>query len=200
MACLIISGPSGAGKTTLLNRLKKEFDFYFSISSTTRAKRDGEIDGVHYHFVSKEDFQNGIESGQFLEYAVVHGNYYGTSLLPIQKAFDDGKSVVFDIDVQGYRIAREKLKGDYVSVFIMPVSLTELESRLKSRNSNDSNISTRLKNAIDEVSCICEYDFVIINDDLETAYEELKQIFITTELKKLTKIKKEIILSWNKGD
>lgn len=200
MACLIISGPSGAGKSTLLNKLKNEFDFYFSISSTTRAKREGEIDGVHYHFIGKEEFEKGIENGQFLEYANVHGNYYGTSLLPIQKALDEGKSVIFDIDVQGYQIAREKLKGDYISVFIMPVSLTELEHRLKNRNSNDSNVSTRLKNAIDEVSCICEYDFVIINDDLDTAYYELKQIFIATELKKLTKIKKEIILSWNKGD
>lgn len=118
---LILSGPSGSGKSTLLSRALKEIDgLVFSISSTTRAPRDGEIDGVHYHFVSEDEFKKGIEAGEFLEWANVHKNFYGTSLIQVKKALGEGKIVVFDIDVQGFKLAKEKLAKIITSVLLPP--------------------------------------------------------------------------------
>ena len=116
---LLISGPSGSGKSTLLSRLMSEFDnIYFSISSTTRPPRDGEKDGVDYHFISVDEFKKGIDNGKFLEWANVHKNYYGTSLEPVEKALKDNKVVIFDIDIQGYYLAMKEYNDIITSVFI----------------------------------------------------------------------------------
>ena len=120
---LIVSGPSGSGKSTLLGRLlKEENDLYFSISSTTRAPRQGETEDVNYYFINKDEFKKGIDAGEFLEWAFVHGNYYGTSLKPVLKALKEGKIAIFDIDVQGFNIAKSKFAENITSVFITTAS------------------------------------------------------------------------------
>ncbi|MCG3716776.1 guanylate kinase, partial [Aliarcobacter butzleri] len=126
-AILIISGPSGCGKSTLLKEVYKNIsDYYFSISTTTREPRVGEINGVDYFFVSKEEFEEDIKKGNFLEYAKVHDNYYGTSLKPIIQALNEGKLVIFDIDVQGHHLVRKKMNDSVTSVFITTPSLKVL--------------------------------------------------------------------------
>ena len=176
---LLISGPSGSGKSTLINRLmKKEKDIYFSISCTTREIRQGEKDGVDYYFLSIDEFKKGIENGEFLEWALVHKNYYGTSLKPVLKAFEENKVVIFDIDVQGFDIARSKFKDEITSVFITTKSSTELRTRLEKRGTNtQEDIERRLNNAVGEMSHIKDYDFLLINDDLEQTYDKFKSIF-----------------------
>lgn len=176
---LLISGPSGSGKSTLINRLmKEEKDIYFSISCTTREIRQGEKDGVDYYFLSVDEFKKGIENGEFLEWALVHKNYYGTSLKPVLKAFEENKVVIFDIDVQGFDIARSKFKDEITSVFITTKSSTELRTRLEKRGTNSQDdIERRLNNAVGEMSHIKDYDFLLINDDLEQTYDKFKSIF-----------------------
>ncbi|MGB5919469.1 guanylate kinase [Arcobacter sp.] len=177
-AILIISGPSGCGKSTLLKEVYKDIgDYYFSISSTTRAPRVGEKDGVDYFFISKEEFLKDIESGYFLEWAEVHGNYYGTSLKPVNKAVSEGKLAIFDIDVQGHDIAREKLNNIITSVFITTPNLSELEKRLNNRATDSKEIiENRIKNAKEEIKHFQKYDYFIVNDDLESASKELVSI------------------------
>ena len=176
---LLISGPSGSGKSTLINRLmKEEKDIYFSISCTTREIRQGEKDGVDYYFLSVDEFKKCIENGEFLEWALVHKNYYGTSLKPVLKAFEENKVVIFDIDVQGFDIARSKFKDEITSVFITTKSSTELRTRLEKRGTNSQeDIERRLNNAVGEMSHINDYDFLLINDDLEQTYDKFKSIF-----------------------
>lgn len=181
---LLISGPSGAGKSTLLARLTSEFkdELYFSVSCTTRSPRDGEREGIDYHFISENAFKQGIERGEFLEYAFVHSNFYGTRTRETEQALNAGKVVIFDIDVQGFRQVRERLKGLLTSVFITTKSAKELENRLRKRASNDD-IAKRLKNAKSEMKALAEYDFLIINEDLERAYAQLKSIFVAQKLR-----------------
>lgn len=182
---LVISGPSGSGKSTLLNRLlKDEPNLYFSISSTTRPIRDGEKDGVNYHFISQDEFKTGIENGDFLEWAYVHKNYYGTNLKPVLKALDEGKIAVFDIDVQGFNLAKEKFKNYITSVFITTKNQDELKKRLQKRNTDsDETIQNRLFNAVGEMEHILEYDYFLINDDLEKSYKGLLSIVHSMRLK-----------------
>lgn len=184
-AILILSGPSGCGKSTLLKEVYKNIeDYYFSISTTTRQPREGEKDGVDYFFVKKEEFQEDIKSGHFLEWAEVHGNYYGTSLKPIKKALAKGQLVIFDIDVQGHEIVRKKLNDMVTSVFITTPSLKELEQRLTSRNTDsDEVIEKRLNNAKHEIKYIKKYDYFLINDDLEVASKKLVSIANVARIK-----------------
>ena len=184
-AILILSGPSGAGKSTIIERAGEEIgDFYFSVSTTTREPRDGEVDGVDYHFVDKKSFETGIESGDFLEYAKVHDNYYGTSLKPVKEALRAGKLVIFDIDVQGHRLARERLDRFITSAFITPPSLEELKNRLEARATDEpETVQKRLKNAKKEIKSIGEYDFLIINDSIERATEEFIAVANSARLK-----------------
>lgn len=181
---LLISGPSGSGKSSLLNKLFSEFkNTYFSISSTTRAPREGEIDGVNYHFISKDEFETDIKAGLFLEWASVHGNLYGTNLKPVIKAINEGKIVILDIDVQGFILAR---KQDFAltSVFLTTKDKSTLENRLKNRGTeSDESIKERLKNATTEMEYIKEYDYIVINDDLDEAYAKLRAIFISMQNK-----------------
>lgn len=196
---LIISGPSGSGKSTLLGRLlKEENDLYFSISSTTRAPRQGETEGVNYYFINKDEFKKGIDAGEFLEWAFVHGNYYGTSLKPVLKALEEGKIAIFDIDVQGFNIAKSKFAQNITSVFITTASKNELKSRLQNRGTDSAQtIEKRLINAVGEMEHILEYDYFLINDDLENCYENLRGILRSMRLKTSNLDAKEIINKWN---
>jgi guanylate kinase len=197
-AILILSGPSGAGKSTIINTAADRIgEFYFSISSTSRAPRAGEKDGREYHFVTKEVFEKGIEEGEFLEYAVVHGNYYGTSLKPVKEALEAGKLVIFDIDVQGFHLAKERMGDLITSVFILPPSLSALEKRLTARLTDSPEvISQRLKNAKREILEIGAYDFVIVNDEIETAAEKFVAVANTARLKLSNKAGKIFVDQW----
>lgn len=197
-AILILSGPSGCGKSTLLKEVYKDIsDYYFSISTTTRAPRVGEVNGVDYFFVTKKEFEKDIENDNFLEYAKVHDNYYGTSLTPINKALEEGKLVIFDIDVQGHEIVRNKLDSIVTSVFITTPSLKVLEERLNARNTDSSDIiEKRIKNAKGEVEFFQDYDYLIINDNLEIAAKELVCIANITRIKTKLYEKDKIISNW----
>ena len=197
-AILIISGPSGCGKSTLLKEVYKNINnYYFSISTTTRSPIVGEKNGVDYFFTTKEEFEKDIDNGDFLEYAKVHDNYYGTSLKPIKKALKEEKLVIFDIDVQGHEIVRNKLNSIVTSVFITTPSLKILEDRLSSRNTDNSDIiKKRLMNAKNEVDYFQDYDYLIINDNLEVAAKELVCIANITRIKTKLFEKEEIVSNW----
>ena len=182
---LVLSGPSGAGKSSLIKKIENDIgDYYFSISTTTRPMREGEVEGIDYHFVAKEEFIKDIEDDNFLEYATVHGNYYGTSLKPVRKALSKGKLVVFDIDVQGNMAVKNRLGDITTSVFITPPSLSELNNRLKNRSTDsDDVIKGRLKMGKREIQRISEYDYLVVNDNLDIAASVLRQIAITARLK-----------------
>lgn len=194
---LLISGPSGSGKSSLLNKLFSEFDnIYFSISSTTRAPREGEKNGVNYHFISKDEFEDDIKSGHFLEWANVHGNYYGTSLKPVIKALNENKIVIFDIDVQGFFLARKQDLA-ITSVFVSTKDKSTLESRLKNRGTETKeSIDERLKNAAKEMEYLKEYDYIVINDDLNKAYDELRAIFISMKAQSKNIDTKTLLNKW----
>jgi guanylate kinase len=185
-AVLVLSGPSGAGKSSLINKIFDDIgDCYFSISTTTRPIRDGEEDGVHYHFVDEEEFKKDIENDNFLEYAIVHGNYYGTSLKPVKKALSEGKLVIFDIDVQGNIAIKNRLGEITTSVFISPPTLSELKRRLENRLTDSQEVIDRRVNmAKREIQRVSEYEYLVINDDLDKAAEQLRSIALTARFKK----------------
>jgi guanylate kinase len=195
---IVISGPSGCGKSSLLKEVYKYIDnYYFSISTTTRQIRDGESNGIDYHFVSKEEFEKDIKAGNFLEWAQVHGNYYGTSLKLITEALELKKIVIFDIDVQGHDIVREKLDAITTSVFITTPSLDELSNRLTSRATDtDEVINNRIKNSKIEIQKIQKYDYFIINDNLELASKQLLNVIECSKIKTSLFDKDMIIEKW----
>jgi len=197
-AILVLSGPSGAGKSSLINKIFNDIgSTYFSISTTTRTKREGEVEGVHYHFVSKEEFKREIDEEMFLEYAIVHGNYYGTSLSPVKKALKEGKLVIFDIDVQGHDAVQNRLADITTSVFITTPTLEELKKRLLNRSTDSMEIITkRLEMATREVQRISEYDFLIVNDNLDTAAEVLISIAKAARMKIPTQRINEFVQMW----
>jgi len=184
-AILVLSGPSGAGKSSLIKKVEKEIGaFYFSISTTTRAMREGEVDGVDYLFVSEEAFKKDIADEYFLEYALVHGNYYGTSLKPVKEALKEGKLVIFDIDVQGHDEVQNRLSDITTSVFITTPSLKVLSERLNKRGTDAVEvIEGRIEMAKREVQRISEYDYLIINDDLDEAASVLVSIAKAARMK-----------------
>ncbi|MBC8237356.1 MAG: guanylate kinase [Helicobacteraceae bacterium] len=184
-AILVLSGPSGAGKSTILKEIIDDIgECHFSISTTTRSIRTGEVDGVDYHFVTKEEFKKDIEDDMFLEYANVHGNYYGTSIRPVKQALKDAKLVIFDIDVQGNTVVTNRLGDITTSVFISPPTLSALKERLQGRKTDTQEvINGRLEMAKREIQRISEYDYLIINDDLEEAAGILKTIAKAARLK-----------------
>jgi len=184
-AVLVLSGPSGAGKSSLIKKIFDDIgDCYFSISTTTRPIREGEEEGVHYHFVSEEEFKRDIEDDNFLEYAVVHGNYYGTSLKPVRDALNSGKLVLFDIDVQGNTAVNNRLGDITTSVFITTPTLSILKERLHNRSTDSQEvIDSRIHMAKREVQRISEYDYLIINDDLDEAADVLRLIAKAARMK-----------------
>lgn len=177
---LVVSSPSGAGKTTLCNRLRAEFPrLGFSVSFTTRQPRPGETDGVEYHFVSASRFQEMAAGDEFAEYAMVHGNMYGTAARQVSVALEQGRDILFDIDFQGGRQLRNRFRDEVVLVFILPPSLRELERRLRRRATDaDEVIAQRLKVARSELAHYDEYDYLIVNDDLDRAYDALRAVYV----------------------
>jgi guanylate kinase len=188
----VISAPSGAGKTTLINKLlESEDDLVFSISTTTRNIREGEVDGVNYHFISKDEFCRMINNDEFLEWAEVHGNYYGTTKKEVDRMKKSKKIPLFDVDIKGGRNLKEKIQ-EGVFIFIIPTSLSTLQKRLVARNTeNRDQINLRLKNAYNEIKEYVNFDYVIVNSDIESAFEKLKCI-VTAEKCKLKNVKNEI--------
>ncbi len=175
----IVSAPSGAGKSSLIKALldsNPSSDMKVSVSHTTRQPRPGEVDGVHYHYISTADFKQQIENGEFFEWAEVFGNYYGTSRVTIEKTLEQGIDIFLDIDWQGARQIKEKMP-EARGVFILPPSREELERRLNSRGQDsEAVISKRMAEAQAEMSHYDEYDYLIINDDFATALEDLHAI------------------------
>jgi guanylate kinase len=183
---LVLSSPSGAGKTTLSRRLLDEDDgVTLSISVTTRKMRPGEKDGRDYHFIDRRRFDELIAHSELLEWAEVFDNYYGTPKKPVMEALGAGRDILFDIDWQGTQQLREKARSDLVSVFILPPSIPELEERLHKRAQDDyETIHRRMAEAADEMSHWAEYDYVVINRDLNQAFSEVKAILAAERLKR----------------
>ena len=176
---LVISSPSGAGKTTLARALAQNEKLEFSVSYTTRAPRTGERDGVDYKFVTDEEFSEMIDRQEFAEWAIVHGKRYGTAVHTVNRALEDGKDYLFDIDYQGGAQIRRQWPAESVLCFILPPSMAELERRLR-RRATDSHeaIERRLAMARGELEHFAEYDYLVVNDNFETALKELTSIYI----------------------
>lgn len=175
---LVLSSPSGAGKSTIARLLlEREDNLELSISVTTRPRRTSEIDGVHYHFITRERFEQMRDRGELLEWAEVHGNYYATPRDPVEKALGEGRDVLFDIDIQGTFQLYERMRDDVVSVFILPPSIAEMKSRLHRRAEDTQEvILRRLKTAVGEMRHWTEYDYVVVNEDLSRAFEAVRAI------------------------
>ena len=185
---LVVSSPSGAGKTTLTRQLlQNEQDVVLSISVTTRERRPSEIDGVHYHFIKPRAFEVMRDAGELLEWAEVHGNYYGTPREPVERALADGKDVLFDIDWQGTQQLRTSaLKDDVIGVFVLPPSARELKARLERRAEDSTEvIQKRLRNAAEEIPHWEEYDYVLVNRDLNKSFDRLRSILTAERLKRV---------------
>ncbi|MEO1701675.1 MAG: guanylate kinase [Pseudomonadota bacterium] len=183
---LVLSSPSGAGKSTIArNLLEQDDDFELSVSVTTRGRRASEIEGVHYRFIDEKTFLRMRDDDEFIEYAQVHGNYYATPRSPVEDAMSDGRDMLFDIDVQGGLQMMEKVRADVVSIFILPPSMDELEARLNRRAEDAPEvIAKRLVNAREEIGHWRDYDYVIINDDLNMAFEAVRSIIMAERLKR----------------
>ena len=182
---LVLSSPSGAGKSTIARTLLEQHEFELSVSVTTRARRGSEIDGVHYHFISRREFESLRDDDQLLEWAEVHGNYYGTPRAAVEKAMADGRDMLFDIDWQGAQQLRDAMNSDLVSIFILPPSMVELRTRLKRRaEDSDEIIETRLTNSKVEIERWREYDYVVVNDDLDHAFGEVRSIITAERLRR----------------
>ena len=183
---LVLSSPSGAGKSTIARTLlETDPALSLSVSVTTRPRRGSEIDGVHYHFVSQREFDRLRDDDALLEWAEVHGNCYATPREPVEAAMAEGRDMLFDIDWQGALQLRQKMPADIVSIFILPPSMTELKARLKRRAEDaEDAIARRLKNARDEIEHWKEYDFVVINRDLNEAFAEVRSIVAAERLRR----------------
>jgi guanylate kinase len=187
---LVLSGPSGAGKTTLYKQFLHEnsdFAFHFSVSCTTRAPREGEADGEDYYFLSETAFKEKIEKGAFLEWALVHGNYYGTLRSEVKERVLGGQNVLLDIDIEGARQVREQTINTFLSsvlcdVFVAPPSLSVLEARLRGRQTDTEDvITTRLKNARHEMAAWRDYSYLITSDNVAEAVDQLRCILVAAK-------------------
>jgi guanylate kinase len=182
----VLSSPSGAGKTTLSRELlNRDSDIRLSVSVTTRPKRPGETEGIDYYFVDNTEFSLRLNRGEFLEHAKVFNNYYGTPQAPVEKHLASGKDVLFDIDWQGTQQLAEKARDDLVSVFILPPSTSELERRLKTRAQDSAEVvAFRMEKAADEMSHWSEYDYIIVNHDLERSIAAVEEILHAERLRR----------------
>lgn len=183
---LVISSPSGAGKSTIARTLMdRDQQISLSVSVTTRPRRQSEIEGVHYHFVSQREFERLRDSDSLLEWAQVHGNYYGTPREAVETAMGEGRDMLFDIDWQGAQQLQEKMSADVVSIFILPPTMAELQSRLHRRAEDaEEVIQTRLNNSRAEIAHWREYDYVIVNDDLNSAFDAVQSIVKAERLRR----------------
>jgi guanylate kinase len=185
----VMSSPSGAGKTTITRSLlKNNDDVTISVSATTRPRRAGEVHAQDYYFVTPEEFRNMVDNGQMLEHAKVFDHYYGTPREPVEKALQSGKDVLFDIDWQGTQQLGEVARDDLVTVFILPPSRQDLEKRLRSRardtRETEEQIRGRMAKAADEISHYSEYDYVIVNTDIDDAIKKAQMILDSERLKR----------------
>ena len=183
---IILSSPSGAGKSTLAKRLMLwDPTLRFSVSATTRAPRPGEEDGREYFFRSRPEFEAMVNAAEMLEHAEVFGNFYGSPKAPVERAMAEGRDTLFDIDWQGGQQVKQAMRGDVVSIFILPPSIAELDRRLRSRaQDSDEIIAGRMAKSRDEISHWAEYDYVLVNDDLEKTFQGLKTILTAERLKR----------------
>ena len=184
---LILSSPSGAGKTTLTRDLLQDssLDLTLSISITTRQRRTSEVDGIHYHFKTQAEFERMRSQDDLLEYAEVHGNFYGTPRSPVEKVLEQGRDMLFDIDYQGTQQVQKRAPKDVVTIFILPPSMRELRARLERRAEDAAEvIAKRLENARGEITRWTMYDYVIVNEDIQTALKEVKSILIAERLRR----------------
>jgi guanylate kinase len=183
---LILSSPSGAGKTTLTRKLieDSELDLTLSVSVTTRQQRSSEVDGIHYHFIKRGEFDRMKAAGDLLESAEVHGNGYGTPRAPVERVLADGRDMLFDVDWQGAAQVRERLGDDVVSIFVLPPSMRELRARLERRAEDTAaSIEARFQNARHEIERWRDYHYVVVNDDLHRAYGDVKTIVTAERLR-----------------
>ncbi|MBU3730740.1 MAG: guanylate kinase [Beijerinckiaceae bacterium] len=183
---LVLSSPSGAGKTTLTKLLRdEEPSLTLSISVTTRPRRPSEVHGVHYYFITPEEFVAMRDRGDLLEWAEVHGNFYGSPRKEIDRALQSGKDILFDIDYQGAMQVRKTAPDDVVSIFILPPSIPELRRRLERRAEDSASvIQQRLKNAKNEIDRWRDYDYVLVNDDLQATFAKIRAILAAERLRR----------------
>jgi guanylate kinase len=183
---LVLSSPSGAGKSTIARHLmEQDKDIDLSVSVTTRGRRPSEIDGVHYHFIDKATFERMRADGELLEWAEVHGNCYGTPKAPVERALAAGRDVLFDIDWQGADQVAKAMPQDLVRIFVLPPTMTELAARLERRAEDKADvIARRLANARAEISHWRDYDYVLINKDLQTSLEKAQAILYAERMKR----------------
>jgi guanylate kinase len=184
---IILSSPSGAGKSTLATRLREwDSSLRFSVSATTRAPRDGEVDGEDYYFLSEDTFKRQVAEGGMLEHAHVFGNFYGSPKDPVQQAISAGRDVLFDVDWQGeVQIRNSDLAPHALSIFLLPPSIPELRARLEKRGKDSADvIAGRMEKSWAEISHWGYYDFVLVNDDLDATFEKLKTIIEATRLRR----------------
>ncbi|MBD7914123.1 guanylate kinase [Clostridium sp. Sa3CUN1] len=196
---IVISGPSGAGKGTICKALLEKHDnIYISVSATTRSPREGEIEGVNYYFLTKEAFEQKVNENGFLEYANVHGNFYGTPKVNVEKMLEEGKDVILEIDIQGALQVKENFK-EGVFIFILPPSMEELKKRIIKRGSEtEESLMTRFKNAYKEINYVSKYNYAVVNDTLELAVSKVESI-IAAEKCRVDRIKENTILDSKEG-
>jgi guanylate kinase len=183
---LILSSPSGAGKTTLTRKLIEDsaLDLTLSVSVTTRRQRSSEVDGIHYRFIDRGEFERMKAAGELLEFAEVHGSSYGTPREPVEKVLAEGRDMLFDVDWQGARQVRERLGADVVSIFVLPPSMRELRARLERRAEDTaSSIDARFESARREIGRWRDYQYVVINDDLQRAHRDVVAVLKAERLR-----------------
>ncbi|MTK12216.1 MAG: guanylate kinase [Clostridiaceae bacterium] len=189
---IVISGPSGAGKGTICKALLKENDFWISVSATTRQPRAGEVDGANYYFLTKEEFKKRIDYDDFLEYAEVYGNYYGTPKSNALKAIENGRDVILEIDIQGALKVKESYP-EGVFIFILPPSMEELKNRIINRASEThESLMTRFKSAYKEINYVSKYNYAVVNDTVEEAVKKIHSI-IVAERCRVDRVKDKIL-------
>lgn len=196
---IVISGPSGAGKGTICKELIERHDnIYISVSATTRSPRVGEVDGVNYYFLTQDEFKEKVNQNGFIEYANVHGNYYGTPKLNVEKMLNEGKDVILEIDIQGALQVKENFE-EGVFIFILPPSMEELKRRIIKRGSEtEESLMTRFKNAYKEINYVSKYNYAVVNDSLDLAVSKVEAI-INAERCRVDRIKDNTILDSKEG-